>query len=333
MKSTIKKISIIGDGGWGTTLAIHLSKQGHDVVLWCPFEAYVKETAKTRINKNFLPGYKIPKSVALTSDLGSAINRSDLIVLATPFQYLSLTLKKIKETSYHKKQFLSVIKGIDPQTFQTVSEIVKHELGNVPLAVLSGPTIASELAAGKATTAVVASISKSLASSVQETFNAPDFRIYTSPDVVGVEIGGSIKNVIAIACGVCDGLGLGTNAKAAILTRGLTEITRLGVALGGKRETFYGLSCLGDLATTCFSPNSRNRCVGEALGKGKSIKTILSKMHMVAEGVETSKAVYRLGKQTKIPMPIVEQVYKIIFESKKPRLALNDLMDRQLKAE
>ena len=333
MKSTIKKISIIGDGGWGTTLAIHLSKKNHMVTLWGAFDANVREATKTRVNKNFLPGYKIPKSVMLTSDLSNSIERSDLIVLATPFQYLAQTLRMIKIASYQKKQFLSVVKGIDPQTFQTVSEIVKDELGAVPLAVLSGPTIASELAAGMATTAVIASTSKSLAVYVQEAFNSPEFRLYTSNDIIGLEIGGSIKNVIAIACGVCDGLGLGTNAKAAILTRGLTEITRLGVALGGKRDTFYGLSCLGDLATTCFSPTSRNRCVGEALGKGKSIKTILSNMRMVAEGVETSKAVYRLAKQTKIPMPIVEQVYKIIFESKKPHLALNDLMDRQLKAE
>ena len=333
MKSTIKKISIIGDGGWGTTLAIHLSKQGHGVTLWGPFEEYVKIVSKSRVNINFLPGYKIPNNIFLTSDLTQAIDASEIIVLAIPFQYLAQTLVKVKETSFKKKQFVSVIKGIDPQTFQTVSEIVRHHLGQVSFAVLSGPTIASELAAGKATTAVVAGTSKPLVLHIQETFNSNEFRIYTSHDVLGLEIGGSIKNVIAIACGVCDGLGLGTNAKAAILTRGLTEITRLGIALGGKKETFYGLSCLGDLATTCFSATSRNRCVGEALGKGKSIKTILSKMHMVAEGVETSKAVYRLAKQTKIPMPISEQVYKIIFESKKPQLALNDLMDRQVRSE
>ncbi len=333
MKSTIKKVSILGDGGWGTTLAIHLAKQGHDVILWGAFDAYVKQTAATRINQNFLPGYKIPRSVKLTSDLNIAIENSNFIVLATPFQYLAQTLDKVKSTRYQRKYFISVIKGIDPQTFKTASEIFKHHLGNAPYAVLSGPTIASELAAGKATTAVAASSSKALAISVQEIFNSAEFRIYTSPDVIGVEIGGSIKNVIAIACGVCDGLNLGTNAKAAILTRGLTEITRLGVALGGKRDTFYGLSCLGDLATTCFSSTSRNRCVGEALGRGKSIKTILKSMKMVAEGVETSKAVYRLSKQTKIPMPIVDQVYKIIFEAKNPKKALFDLMDRQVKPE
>lgn len=333
MPYTIKTISIIGNGGWGTTLAIHLAKHNHRVILWGPFDDYVKQTAKTRISKDFLPGYTIPRSVFLTSDLNYSVNASDLIILATPMQFLSQTLDKIKTYPLHKKYFLSVIKGIDPQSFHTVSQLVKKKLGPVPFAVLSGPTIAHELAAGKATTAVVASVNKDLSLAIQKIFNSSQFRIYTSTDVLGVEIGGSIKNVIAIACGVCDGLGLGTNAKSAVLSRGLAEITRLGIALGGKKETFYGLSCLGDLATTCFSPTSRNRSVGEALGRGKNIKFVLKQMRMVAEGVETSKAVYRLSKKTKIPMPISQQVYKVIFQQKSPRKALVDLMDRQVKPE
>lgn len=333
MKSGIKNISIIGDGGWGTTIAIHLSKLGHHVTLWGPFEDYVKATAKTRINVNFLPGYRIPQSVVMTSDLNVAYNNSHLIILAIPFQYLEQTLQNIKKLNFSGRQYLSIIKGIDPKNFESGSDKIYRILGKVSLSVLSGPTIAKELASGKATTAVVASHSKEMASHMQRIMHSKEFRIYTSTDVAGVEIGGSIKNVIAIACGICDGLKLGTNAKAAILTRGLTEITALGMKLGGKKDTFYGLSCLGDLATTCFSPSSRNRTVGEALGQGKSIKSILSKMKMVAEGVETSKAVYFLARKTKISMPIASEVYKIIFESKNPKKAMLDLMDRKVKSE
>lgn len=333
MKYTIKSISILGDGGWGTTLAIHLAKKGHKVLLWGAFPVNVAAMAKAHENKKFLPGHKIPSRVRLTADMAKAVDFGDLIVLACPSEYLGGTLEKVKTTDCHGKVFLSVIKGIHPRTFQRMSEIVHEHLGNVPLAVLSGPTIAGETAAGIATTAVIASPNKLLAQAVQAVFNSPSFRIYTNTDMVGVELGGSIKNVIAIACGVCDGLGLGTNAKSAILTRGLAEITRLGIALGGRRETFYGLTGLGDLATTCFSPSSRNRTVGEALGKGKSVKAVLGKMHMVAEGVVTAKAVYRLSRQSGIPMPITEQVYKIIFEGKDPRKAMADLMGRQVRSE
>ena len=333
MKSAIKTVSIIGDGGWGTTLAIHLVKNGHKVMLWGAFADYVAKTAKSRENTRFLPGFKIPRAVRLTADMGQAIGFGDLIVLASPSEYLSGTLEKIKAVPYNGKVFLSVIKGIHPQTFQLMSEIIEEKLGRVPLAVLSGPTIAKETAAGLATTAVVACKDRTLAQNIQRIFTSDTFRIYTNTDTIGVEIGSSIKNVIAIACGICDGLGLGTNAKSAILTRGLAEITRLGVALGGKRETFYGLTGLGDLATTCFSPNSRNRTVGEAIGAGKKIQSILKEMHAVAEGVVTAKAVYRLSRELKIPMPISEQVYKILFERKNPRRAMDDLMSRQLKSE
>lgn len=332
MKS-IKKISIIGDGGWGTTLALHLAKKKYKVLLWGAFEDYVAQMAKKRENVKFLPGFKLPSTIKLSADINEAITFGDLIVLASPSEYLRKTLNKITQTEYKNKLFLSVIKGIDPQTFQTMSEIIYQDLGKVSLAVLSGPTIAGETAAGLATTAVIACKDDAMAQAIQKVFNSTSFRIYTNSDLVGVEIGGSVKNVIAVACGVCDGLGLGTNAKSAILTRGLSEITRLGVALGGRRDTFYGLTGLGDLATTCFSPSSRNRSVGEELGRGKSLKAILSKMHMVAEGVVTAKAVYRLSRDKGIPMPIVEQVYKIIFERKNPRKAMLDLMARDLKSE
>ena len=329
----IKKITVIGDGGWGTTLAIHLAKKKYSVVLWGAFADHVKEVSKTRVNKKFLPGYRIPNNVELTSDIHHAIKYGDLIVLACPSEYLTDVLAKVKNTSYQNKVFLSVIKGIHPVTFERMSEIIKKSLGKISLAVLSGPTIASEVAAGWATTAVVASQNVELAKQIQKIFHSSDFRIYTNADIVGTEIAGSIKNVIAIGCGVCDGLGLGTNAKAALLTRGLAEITRLGIAMGAKKETFYGLTGLGDLVTTCVSPQSRNRSVGEALGKGKKIDKILGDMSMVAEGVVTSKAVYNLSRKLKISMPITEQVYKIIFKGKNVSKAMQELMTRQPKSE
>lgn len=329
----MRTISIIGDGGWGTTLAIYLAKKKYPVFLWGAFPDYVSLVARTRENKKFLPGHKIPRSIVLTADMREAVSKTDLIVLACPSEYLIRTLNKIKSCPYQGKSFLSVIKGLHPVSFKRMSVIVRDVLGPVPLAVLSGPTIAGELAAGIVTTAVAASGDRGLAGKIQNIFSSSIFRIYTNTDVIGVEIGGSVKNVIALACGVCDGLGLGTNAKAAILTRGLAEITRLGTAMGGRIKTFYGLSGLGDLATTCFNPNSRNRMVGQQLGEGKSIRAVLKGMNAVAEGVVTAKAVYRLSKTKNIPMPIVTEVYKIIVLNKDPRRAMADLMGRAPKPE
>ena len=329
----IKKVSIIGDGGWGTTLAIHLSRKKYPVTLWGAFPDNIAQIAKSRENKKFLPGFKIPPQVRLTSNIDEAVLFGDLIVLCVPSEYLTDTLVKIQNTPYKGKVFASVVKGIHPKSFKRMSEIIHDHLPHMPLVVLSGPTIAVEVAKGIATTAVAACANEKLAKSIQKVFNSDTFRIYTNADVAGVEIGGSVKNVIALACGICDGLGLGTNTKAAILTRGLAEITRLGMVLGGRKETFYGLAGLGDLATTCFSPNSRNRTVGEALGRGKKIKDILGHMNAVAEGVVTARAVYHLARKKKVPMPIVAEVYKIIFENKSASHAMKDLMSRSLKSE
>jgi len=329
----IKRISIIGDGGWGTTLAIHLARKKYPVTLWGAFEENVAQVNKSRENKKFLPGIKIPQQVKLTSDINEAILFGDLIVLSSPSEYLTDALSKIQNTAYKGKVFVSVVKGIHPKSFKRMSEIIQEYLPNVKLVVLSGPTIAGEVAQKIPTTAVAACADQKLAVTIQKIFNSDTFRIYTNTDLVGVEFGGSVKNVIALACGICDGLKLGTNAKAAVLTRGLGEITRLGMALGARRETFYGLTGLGDLVTTCFSPSSRNRTVGEALGRGGNIKDILGGMNAVAEGVVTAKAVYLLAKKMKIPMPIVTEVYKIIFEGKSASRAMKDLMGRSLKSE
>lgn len=333
MAKKIKRISVIGDGGWGTTLAIYLDAQGYDVHVWGAFEDYAAQVAKTRENVKFLPGINISKEIRWDSDLSSAVCDADLIVLASPSQYLADVLKKIRTLDYSKKIFLSVVKGIETESLKRMSQIIKEELGNVPLAVLSGPTIAFELARGVVTTAVIASNNAALAAQLQKVFHSKIFRIYTNNDVIGIELGGSVKNVIALACGICDGLGLGTNAKAAVLSRGLAEMARLGAAMGAKKETFYGLAGLGDLVTTCVNASSRNRTVGEAIGQGKNINQILKSMSMVAEGVTTAKAVYRLSKKLKIKMPISEEVYNIIYKEKKVEAALDSLMARGFKSE
>lgn len=331
----INNISIIGDGGWGTTLAIHLHENKYKVTLWSPFENYAKEMKKTRVNHKFLPSKKIPKPINITSDLKESIQSAALIVFAVPSKFAVSVLKQIKGTKIdlNKKIFLSVTKGFDTVRLLRISQIIEKELGRIPLAVLSGPTIASEVADKIPSTAVIASKNINTAKRLQTVFNSPYFRIYTNTDVAGVELGGSIKNIIAVACGVCDGLKLGTNTKSAILTRGLAEMARLGSKMGARKETFSGLSGLGDLATTCFSPKSRNRTVGEKIGQGKSVKQILSSMEMVAEGIEAAKAAHKLSLKYKISMPITTEVYNIVYKGKKAKKAVADLMARSVKSE
>jgi len=335
MPSKINNITILGDGGWGTTLAVLLAKKGYPVKLWGPFPKYIQKIRKNRYNPKFLPGVKIPDNVELSENLSSSLKDADVIVFAIPSKYAVKILKRIakSKTVLSEKVILSVTKGIDTTSLLRMSQTFKKELGKIHFAVLSGPTIAIEVATGVPSTAVIASENIKIAKKLQPIFSSETFRIYTNSDVVGVEIGGSIKNIIAISCGVCDGLGLGTNTKAAILTRGLAEMSRLGKAMGGKQKTFSGLSGLGDLVTTCFSPKSRNRFVGEQIGKGKKISDILSKMDMVAEGVETVKAVYQLSEKLKIQMPITTEVYNIIYKRKSPPKAVSSLMTRKMKSE
>ncbi len=335
MGKTIKKISVIGDGGWGTTLAILLVKKGYSVKLWGPFSDYISHIRESRYNSKFLPGIKIPSALLLTSDLTYAVAEADLIVFAIPSRYARNVIRRLAriKIDFTKKIFVSATKGIDNTSLQRISEILIERLGRIDIAVLSGPTIAIEVARDMPSTAVVAAERGRVAKLIQNVFNSQFFRIYTNTDVVGVELCGSIKNIIAIACGVCDGLGFGTNTKSAILTRGLVEMTRLGCAMGAKRKTFSGLSGLGDMVTTCFSPKSRNRYVGEQLGKGKFIDDILSSMEMVAEGVDTVKSVYKLSLKHKVYMPITHEVYHVIYKNKPPIDAVSSLMNRKLKSE
>jgi glycerol-3-phosphate dehydrogenase (NAD(P)+) len=327
------RIAILGDGGWGTTLAVLLSHKGYPVTLWGAFADYTKTMVKTRNNSKFLPGIKIPQQIEITNDIKSAVADKEIIVLAIPSQYTRRTLKKIVGSFAKKTIFLSVTKGLEISSSKRMSEVIRAELGPVKLAVLSGPTIASEVAKGVPTTAVVASTDKQVRKTIQAVFSTQRFRVYTNPDVIGVELGGSLKNVIAIACGVSDGLGFGTNTKAAILTRGVAEISRLGKKMGAKLETFSGISGLGDLVTTCISKQSRNRSVGELIGKGKSLKEICRHMQMVVEGVPTAKSAHALSLKYKINMPIVKEVYRLLYMHKSPHQAVKDLMTRKSKEE
>lgn len=329
----ISSIAVIGDGGWGTTLSILLAKKGFAVTLWGIFPDYVRETASRRENVKFLPGVNIPVSVSLTASLAEALSGSELVILATPSQFMRGVLDMLKLNDLKGKVFLSVSKGIENDTLKQMSQVISEVLGNCKLAVMSGPTIALEVANGAPTTVVISSKDPALAETMQEIFMTDRFRVYTNDDMTGVELGGSLKNIIAIAAGATDGMGFGTNAKAALLTRGLVEITRLGMAMGARRETFYGLSGLGDLATTCVSRYSRNRWLGEEIGKGKALKDILEETDMIIEGVATAKSAYGLAGKYGVDMPIATEIYKVLYENKDPKKAVRDLMTRSAKNE
>lgn len=323
------KIGVLGDGGWGTTLALLLAGKGYRVSLWGAFPAYVEETRKKRENIKFLPGFKIPENVELVSDIHHIVSESKVIVLAVPSQYMRSVLKKFKKDALREKILVSVAKGIEVQSLRVMSEVVEEELGRVAFAALSGPCIAREIALKNPAASSVASRDRAICATVRKIFTTDYFNVFESEDVLGVELGGAVKNVIAIASGIAEGLGFGSNTRAALFARGVAEIARLGQAMGAERETFMGLSGLGDLATTCLSPHSRNRWLGEEIGKGKDLKQILKGTEMVVEGVATSKSAWQLAKKYKVSMPITEAVYGILFQGKNPREAVQALMKRQ----
>jgi len=329
----MKNISIIGDGGWGTTLAILLAGKGHDVTLWGAFPEYVETIRTKRVNAKFLPGVKIPHEIKITSSLNEAVESKDIMVLAVPSQYMRSVLTRLTAYKLSDKIFVSVTKGIENKTLKRMSEIAHELLGKIDICALSGPTIAHEVAQGSPTTIVASSGNITLAKEIQNVFITDLFRVYTNSDIIGVELGGSLKNVIAIAAGICDALGFGTNAKSALLTRGLFEMARLGIAMGAKRETFYGLSGLGDLTTTCISKYSRNHHFGEEIGKGKTSKEALKETEMVVEGMATTESAYELAKRHKVEMPIVSEIYKVLYEKKDPKAGVHDLMTRSPKEE
>ncbi|NQT91003.1 MAG: NAD(P)-dependent glycerol-3-phosphate dehydrogenase [Candidatus Omnitrophica bacterium] len=327
------KVTILGDGGWGTALAMLLCGKGSSVSLWGAFPDYIEVLKKSRENTKFLPGFTIPDKVLITSDIKEALEDSEAIIIAIPSKFLRSTLRGLRGAGFTGKTIISAVKGIEPGTFKPASDIIEEVLGLKENVVLSGPTIAREVAEGLPTSAVVGSTDEAKAIKAQEILHTERFRVYTCADAIGVELGGALKNIIAIAAGACDGLGFGTNAKSALFTRGLVEMKRIGVALGAKEETFNGLSGIGDLMTTCTSPYSRNRCIGEEIAKGKSLKDILKNMEMVAEGIETSRSIYEESRKMSLTAPIAEEVYRVLFEGKDPLLAVASLMTRTKKAE
>ncbi|MGE5280082.1 MAG: NAD(P)H-dependent glycerol-3-phosphate dehydrogenase, partial [Deltaproteobacteria bacterium] len=316
-----KRIVVLGDGGWGTTLALMLHKKGVRVTLWSAFPEYAHRMRRTRRNPFYLKGVPIPAAIDITS-APDALWGADGVVVGVPSQYLRGVLERTKRSFRQDCPVISVVKGIEFRSLLRMSQVIAHVWGARRVAVLSGPTIAFEVARGIPSTAVAASDDAALMRSVQKLFMAPAFRVYTNSDVTGVELGGSLKNIIAIACGISDGLGFGSNTKAALVSRGLAEMSRLGRAMGARPDTFAGIAGLGDLVTTCFSGLSRNHNVGAAIGRGRTLKDIMGHMRMVAEGVPTARAVWRLSRRLRVDMPITEEIYRVLFQAKSPRRAV-----------
>lgn len=330
------KVSVLGAGGWGTTLAVLLHYNGHNVTLWEYKKSYAKELSKRRENKIYLPGVIIPDEIRITADLEESTSDKNLIVLAVPSQFLRKVVEKIDYHSIKDTILVSVSKGIEKETLMTMSQMMKdvhHRLSKDQIGVLSGPSHAEEVSKRIPTAVVAASIDKETCQTIQTVFMNSFFRVYKSTDILGVELGGAFKNVIAIGAGIIDGAGFGDNTKAAIMTRGVAEISRLGLVMGARPETFAGLSGMGDLIVTCMSKHSRNRYVGEQIGRGKKLKEVLKSMEMVAEGVETTKSVNQLAAKYKVETPIANEVYQILFEDKDPIKATTDLMTRDMKFE
>lgn len=329
-------IGVIGAGSWGTTLADLLSKNGHNVTLWAYEQDLVERMRKNGKNDLYLPDFTLDEKLAFTSELQEAASDKDMVVMVSPSQVMRAVLRQAEPYFADKTILVSAAKGIENETLMPMSEILKEVLPQSRYdraAFISGPTFAREVAAEVPTALTVASKDEEVARAVQKTFSCHYFRVYRSTDIVGVELGGALKNVIALAAGISDGLGYGYNARAALITRGLVEMTRIGVAMGAEERTFMGLSGMGDLVLTCTGDLSRNRSVGLELGRGRKLEEILSGMKMVAEGVKTTLSAYQLAKRLGVETPIIEQMYLILFEDKEPRQAVSDLMQRSLKAE
>jgi glycerol-3-phosphate dehydrogenase (NAD(P)+) len=326
------KFAVLGAGGWGTAVAVHLAKLGHGVRLWGARAESVERLRKARENERLLPGVVIPESVAITADPAEALRNADVGIVAIPTAFLRDTLPRFRPFSNSGSAYLSLTKGIEIGTFLRPTEIVGDVLGARTLATLSGPSHAEEMARGLPASVVVASEDAAFATAIQTAFGSERFRVYTNRDLVGVELAGALKNVLGIAAGICDGLGFGDNAKAALLTRGIVEMTRFGVARGAESSTFAGLAGIGDLIATCFSKHGRNRRVGERLGRGESLNDILAGPQ-VAEGVWTAKSVREWGHANALVTPIMTAVHDVLYESKSPLAAVQELMARQMREE
>lgn len=332
----MQKVGVIGSGSWGTALAVQLSKQGKNVVMWSRTRDNTDLLNSERENKKYLPGIKFPSNLQISTDLEFTLKNAEIVLIVVPSHAVREIIKKTKPYITPQMIIVNTAKGIENNTLLRMTEVIKSELNDKyyqRLAVLSGPNHAEEVALGIPSATVIASENEIIAEIIQDEFMAQNFRVYTSQDIIGVEIGGALKNVIAIDAGMADGLGFGDNTKSALLTRGLAEIVRLGIAMGADPLTFAGLSGLGDLVATCTSKHSRNRKVGVQLGQGGRIEQILQEMGMVAEGVKTTRAAHELSIKYGVEMPITEQTYAVLFSSKEPRKAVIDLMNRGPKKE
>lgn len=329
----MSKVCIAGAGSWGLALALVLEKNGHEVTVWSALPEEIALLKEEHENKRCLPGVIIPPTIKLTDNLKEALADKDVIVMAVASPYTRSTAAKFAPYIKDGQIVVDVAKGIEESSLHTLSQVIKEELPTAEVAVLSGPTHAEEVSRFIPTTCVIGSENEETACFLQNLFMNENFRIYTSSDVLGIEVGGSLKNVIALAAGIADGLGYGDNTKAALITRGIHEISRLGVAMGGRLQTFYGLTGMGDLIVTCASMHSRNRRAGILIGQGKTMKEAMDEVQMVVEGVYSAKAALILARKYNIPMPITEKINEILFEDKSAKDAVHELMVRDKKVE
>ena len=333
MGGAIAKVGVIGAGSWGTALAILLHDNGHDVTVWSIHEEEVETLNTTRRHERKLPGVEIPEGIVFTTDMKETMSDKDVCVLAVPSPFIRSTCQKMKQYVRAGQIIVNVAKGIEENTLYTLTDIIEEELPYADACVLSGPSHAEEVSRRLPTTCVVSSRTRKTAEYLRSVFVSPVFRVYISPDMLGIELGGALKNVIALAAGTADGLGYGDNTKAALITRGIAEIARLGIKMGGKPETFYGLTGIGDLIVTCASMHSRNRKAGYLMGQGYTMEEAMKEVQMVVEGVYSAKAALELSRKYQVEMPIVEQVNKVLFENKNAEEAVKELMLRDKKIE
>ena len=327
------KVSVLGAGSWGTALSLLLCKNGHEVTLWSALEDEVRMLCEKREHESKLPGVRLPEDMKITADLEDSLQDPDVAVLAVPSPFTRSTAHRMAPFVKKGQIIVNVAKGVEEHTLMTLSEIISEEIPQADVCVLSGPSHAEEVGKGLPTTCVVSAEKRETAEYLQGIFMSPVFRVYTTPDILGVELGGALKNVIALAAGTADGLGYGDNTKAALITRGIAEISRLGTKMGARAETFYGLSGIGDLIVTCASVHSRNRKAGYLIGQGMSMQEAMDEVKMVVEGVYSTKAAVKLGKEYGVSLPIIDKVNEVLFEGKDPREAVNELMLRDSKAE
>ncbi len=326
------KIGVIGGGSWGIALAVLLHKNGHKVCIWSALESEITMLRENHEHK-MLPGVILPDDITYTTDDAEIAKDKDLLVMSVMSAYTRSTSKRLSPYITKGQKIVNVAKGIEEDTLMTLSEIMEEEIPQADVAVLSGPSHAEEVSRGIPTTIVVGAKSRATAEYIQSLFISDVFRVYTSPDIIGIELGGSLKNVVALAAGIADGLGYGDNTKAALITRGIAEISRLGTTMGGKAETFSGLTGIGDLIVTCASMHSRNRRAGILIGQGKSCDEAMAEVKMVVEGVYSAKAAMQLSKKYNVQLPIIEQVNEILFSGKPADQAVKELMTRDIKTE